>query len=146
VNQRPITDAVATVLADAGITVGDGSAADNGGWNDDFTRHTPYVVVQPIAGGTRSGTLQEWEEKAELVYQLTCVAVHQRACEQLVDTAGAALRGLIGNSYDGVKVMLVRNDFGSHQVRRADDVEPAEPVLFYGTPRFRLWVTTRNAT
>jgi hypothetical protein len=62
-------------------------------------------------------------------------------CERLVDDVSVAVRQLTGMSAGGLKVTHTRNDFGSHQVRRADDVEPAEPLLFYGTPRFRVWVT-----
>ena len=140
-NQRPITDAIIDAIQTAGIPCGDGRDPDNAGWNDTMTSFEPYAVVFPIPGGTRTGTLADWEEDATFVYQLTCVAPTQASCESLVDDVGTVVHSLNGGTFSGSKVKLVRNDFGSHQVRRADDVEPAEPVLFYGTPRYRLWIT-----
>jgi hypothetical protein len=141
VKQRPVTQAIIGALSAAGIPVGDGTAADNGGWNDTLTEHDPYVVVFPIAGGDRFGTLQDWEGDATAVYQVTCVAPTQGSAESLVDDVGTVMASLNGATAGTLKIALVRNDFGTHQVRRADDVEPAEPVLFYGTPRYRLWLT-----
>jgi hypothetical protein len=141
VKQHPITQALVDTLDAAGITVGEGVADENGGWDDGFTSHQPYAVVFPIAGGTRTGTLADHEDSGSLVYQVTCVAPTMFACERLVDDVSVAVRQLTGMSAGGLRVTHTRNDFGSHQVRRADDVEPAEPLLFYGTPRFRVWVT-----
>ena len=141
-NQRPITDAIIDAIQTAGIPCGDGRDPDNAGWNDTMTSFEPYAVVFPIPGGTRTGTLADWEEDATFVYQATCIGPTAKSAENLVDDVGAVFKALTGATVGEVRIDVVRNDFGTHQVRRTDDVEPAEPVLFHGTPRYRLWVTS----
>lgn len=141
-NQRPITDAIIDAIQTAGIPCGDGRDPDDAGWNDTMTSFEPYAVVFPIPGGTRTGTLADWEEDATFVYQATCIAPTAKSAENLVDDVGAVFKALTGATVGEVRIDVVRNDFGTQQVRRTDDVEPAEPVLFHGTPRYRLWVTS----
>ena len=140
-NQRPITEAIIDAIQNAGIPCGDGREPDGAGWNDEMTTFEPYAAIFPIPGGTRDGTLADWEEDATLVYQATCVGPTQQSAEALVDEVGVVFKALTSATVGTLRIDVVRNDFGSHQVRRTDDVEPAKPVLFHGTPRYRLWVT-----
>jgi hypothetical protein len=144
VTQEPHTAAVVSALATAGLRVGQGEAPDGSGWEGEPGASTfrAYVVLFPLSGGIRDGLADDPEMDARLLYQATCVASTQPACELLLDRVSQALP-FNGSTLtiSGRAVVNVRHDFGSAQVRRDDEPEPGEPSLHYATPRFRLWTT-----
>ena len=120
---REHTDAVIAALEAEGITVG--NASGNG-------LEPPYIVVYRI-GGTRDGEAAAPEDRADLVYQLTCVGAMAEAAEFLQDQAETAMRAL------AIPGRAVRSWIDSDgPVARDDDVKPP---LFYATPRWRIWST-----
>jgi hypothetical protein len=126
--KRKHTDAVIAALQAAGLTVGDGIAPTGA--------EAKYVVVYPIEGGNRTGTLAGPFDDAELVYQLTCVGDHRWQAEWVRDKAEAAL--LSGLTVAGRHIPLVSPDEGDSGIRRDDSVTPA---LYYATPRYRIRTT-----
>ena len=117
------TDAVIAALEADGLTVGDATG-------EGLT--TPYVVVYRISG-TRDGEADAPEDRAELVFQITCVGTGRKQAEWVQDKAEAALRSI---TVAGRSVRVYVDSDGP--VSRDDDT----PVpLFYSTPRYRLWTT-----
>ena len=120
---REHTDAVIAALEAEGLTVG--NASGDG-------LEPPYVVVYRI-GGIRDGEASAPEDRAELVYQLTCVGAMAEAAEYLQDRAESAMRSLT------VPGRAVRTWIDSDgPVMRDDDLSPP---LWYATPRWRVWST-----
>lgn len=140
VEQRPVTERVIAALEDEGLVVGDGEAHEDGGWNEARDVYTGHVVVYSLAGGVRYGPLTDHEADATLVYQVSATGATAAQAEILVDRVGRAMAGLAGVVVGGMKISLVRHDFGTAQVRRDDEGEHETP-LWYGTPRYRLWTT-----
>ena len=120
---REHTDAVVAALEAAGLTVGNASG---------HGLTPPYVVVYRISG-TRDGEAAAPEDRAELIYQLTCVGAMAEAAEYVQDEAEMALRSL---TVAGRSVRVYVESDGP--VSRDDDLSPP---LFYSTPRYRLWTT-----
>ena len=120
---REHTDAILDALGDAGITAGDGTGEGLA---------LPYVVVYRV-GGSRDGEAAAPEDRAELIYQLTCVGAIRKQAEWLQDEAEGALRSM---SVAGRAVEVRLDSDGS--VSRDDDLSPP---LFYATPRYRIWTT-----
>lgn len=144
VAQEPVTQAVIDALTAQGLRVGDGEEPDGVGWQGPpgASAFLSYVVVFPLPGGTRFGTLDDHEADATLLYQATCVGAARQACERVLDRCSAAMtREGLNAHLAGRRITLVRHDFGSAQVRRDDEPEPGAPRLWYATPRWRLWTT-----
>lgn len=124
IGYRIHTDAIIAALQAAGLIVGD---AKNPGVPP------PYAVVYPIPGGSRSGSLDDPHEDAELVFQVTCIGSSREQAEWVVDKAEGILSGV---TVTGRRIFLsVDSNPG---VFRDDDVSPP---LFQATPRFRLMTT-----
>lgn len=92
---RYVTEAILTVLADAGLTAGDGEKPSTGGWHDtpgqsDF--HA-YVVVHPVGSGSTDGTLDEPSEDVWPIHQLTAYGANRAQCEELADDIRAVILG-----------------------------------------------------
>jgi hypothetical protein len=117
------TNAVIAALEADGLTVGDATGEG---------LSAPYVVVYRISG-TRDGEADAPDDRAELVFQLTCVGTGRQQAEWVQDKAEAALRSI---AVAGRSVRLYVDSDGP--VSRDDD---APIPLFYSTPRYRLWTT-----
>ena len=117
------TDAVIAALEADGLTVGDATGEGLA---------APYVVVYRISG-TRDGEAAAPEDRAELVFQLTCVGTGRQQAEWVQDKAETALRSI---TVAGRSVRVWVDTDGA--VSRDDDVSPP---LWYSTPRYRLWTT-----
>jgi hypothetical protein len=128
--KRHHTAAVIAKLAAAGLDVGDGVAPGGD------TPPEKYVVVYPLPGGSREGTLAGPWDDAELVYQLTCVGITRLQAEWVRDKAEAAM--LTGLTVTGRNIALVRPDEGDSGTYR-DDTQT--PPLYYATPRYRIYTT-----
>jgi hypothetical protein len=116
---RTLTDIVIDILADGGLTVGDGTG-------EGLT--PPFVVVYPLPQ-SRGGTLAEPWEDVNKTFQVTCEAVSRQQAEWLADRATELLLaadGLIGH---------VRPDVRP-EVRRDDTT--GDPSRFKAWPRFRI--------
>jgi hypothetical protein len=114
------------------VVVGDAKAP--AGYEQLLEAGKGYVVLYPIAGGRRSGTLEEPDRDGELIYQVTCVGVSRDQAEWLADQVLGLLQGVEVQGYSVPRVAL-ESDPG---VRRNDEVSP--PV-YEATPRFRLMTT-----
>lgn len=129
--QRVHTDAIADALTDGDLSVGLGvrnTQPDGKG----TLLPPPCVVVHPISGGARFGTLDDWTAHATLVYQLTCVGQTQEQAEWVRDECELLLDGL---TVSGRHVELVRQDFGSDGVERGDRTGD---LVFTCMTRYRL--------
>ena len=143
VHQEPHTQAVITALRGVGLVVGEGREPDEPhAWagGPATSQFISYVVVRPIPGGTRTGTLADPLADARMWYDVQCVASEQIAAERVLDLVQDALQPgafLI----PGRKIVQVDPVTASLDVRRDDDPEPESVSLFYGLYRFRLWTT-----
>ena len=99
-------------------------------------RPEKYVVVYPIPGGSRGGTLAGPFDDAEIVYQVTCVGQTRQQAEWVRDKVEAAL--LTGITVSGRHIPLVRPEGGDDGTYRDDTVTPP---LYYTTPRYRVHTT-----
>lgn len=93
---RPHTDAVRDALAAAGLTV---EVVDRGG------TPPPVVVVHPLPGGSRDGTVADPFDDGDIPYQLTCVGTGREQAEWLVPQALAALRPTVAVTGRRVRVV-----------------------------------------
>lgn len=130
---RAHTDAVIAALEAAGLVVGDAEAP-----TDVDPREDPYVVVYPIAGresfGTsRSGSLEEPFEDAELVYQVTCAGGSRKEVEWLADKVEVLLDGV---TVAGRRIHVVP-EMNPGVTRTSNETPP----IFEATPRYRLMST-----
>jgi hypothetical protein len=118
-------NAVKTALAALGVTVGDAEAP---------TVAPPHVALYQIDGGGLSGTLEDPNDDAELIYQATCTGVSREQTQWLVDKTFGLLAGV---AITGRSVPLVQLEM-MPGVKRDDNVSPP---IFWATPRFRLFST-----
>jgi len=120
------TGVLAALATMTGVQVGD---ADGTGLT------TPYAVLHPIPGGSRSGTVAAPEDDCELVYQVTCVGDSRRAARWVNDKVDAAMQSI---SVTGRFVGPVLLDSNPGVLRDTD----VTPHVFYSTPRYRVFTTT----
>lgn len=125
-SQRAHTDAVIATLETFDLPVGDAEkpAGD----------HDRYCVVYPVPGGDLGGTLEEPDDDAELVYQVTCVGTTREQAEWVADKAIGLLDGVTVADRYTARVYL--DSFSG--IRRDDSITPPK---FIATPRFRLMTT-----
>lgn len=115
-SQRTHTDAIVTALEGGGLTVGRGVRNTKPDGNGTLLA-PPCVIVHPISGGARFGTLDDWTAHAQLVYQLTCVGSTQQQAEWVRDDSELLLDGV---TVSGRSLDVMRLDFGSGGVERND--------------------------
>lgn len=122
------TDAVIAKLQSLGLIVGDAEAPE--GAEEKYA-----VVYQILPSGSFSGTLENPNEDAHLVYQVTCVGRIRAQAEWVLDKALGILDG-----FDGIPERVVSRVIfqGGAGVERDDD---QDPPLFYATPRFEIITT-----
>lgn len=125
-NVRTHTDAVITALEDFDLTVGDARAPDG--------HAPPYVVVYPIPGGRTSGTLDEPDADAELIYQVTCIGSTREQAQWLVDK----VLGLL-DTFDVADRYIPRVALEEHAGIQRDDQQT--PPVFMAAPKFRVFTT-----
>lgn len=126
-SQRAHTDAIIQTLEALDLPVGDAKRPEGD--------HNRYCVVYPIPGGEVSGTLEDPNEDAEFVYQVTCVGTKARdQAEWVVDKVLLLLGGISVADRYVARVFLD----SLPGIRRDDEVSPP---LFYATPRFRVKTT-----
>lgn len=123
---RTHTDAVIAKLEAAGLNVGDADA-------EGLT--APYAVLYDIPGGRSFGTLENPNDDAELVFQVTCVGETREQSAWVADKAITAL--LSGLTVSGRSIARVTIDSFPGTFPERD----ASPPLFTSTPRFRLTTT-----
>lgn len=103
------------------------------GGNDD------YMVLYPIAGGSRDGSLEDPYADIQLPYQVTCIGYAAAGVRWMVTRIEPALAGITitGRSI----VQIIPDDPGP--VRLDEDINPelAGTGLLVGTPRFTLHTT-----
>lgn len=121
---RVHTDSVIAKLESVGLSVGDGESPA-----------PPSCAVYTIPGGRSYGSLQEPNEDADFVYQVTCVGITREQAEWVADKAIAALLGGVTVADRHIARVMVDAFPG---VFRDDD---ATPPVFVSTPRFRLITT-----
>lgn len=93
---------------------------------------TDYLVLYPIGGGQRSGTLNDPFADIRLVYQITVVG---RLPEGVRWLTGKIEPALLGTTITGrVVAQVIPEDLEGVFADR--DVGPPHP--FYSTPRYRL--------
>lgn len=129
--QRDHTNAVIATLTGAGLVVGDAvrnTEPDGSG----AVIPPPCVVVHPIPGGRRFGTLDDYVKDADLLYQLTCVGETRDQAEWVRDETEILLDGV---TVAGRQIDVIRLDFGSDEARLDGTVHPA---VFVSMPRYRL--------
>lgn len=100
-----------------------------------------YIIVYPLNGSTRDGTLGAPYIDADLSYQFTVVGASAEGVRWLADRIEAALASL---SISGRTVMYV-DPVDAGAVRRETDVRPdyVGVGLFVATPRYSI-ATTPN--
>lgn len=131
VDLYPHDQAVLTALATIGKPVGFAEAPAGALEGVQAGTGPDYMVVYPMAGGQRDGSLGNPYTDAELVYQITCVGRLASGARWLVSRVETAL---LGASITGRAVLqVIPEDTGA--VRADTDVEPA---VFLATPRFRI--------
>jgi hypothetical protein len=126
ISQREHTDAVVAKLETLDLPVGDGKRPEG----DDAR----YCVVYPIPGGSLDGTLEDPNEDAELVFQVTCVGTTREQAEWVSDKVLGLLTGMTVAGRHIARIYL--DSFSG--VRRDDTLSPP---MFIGTPRFRVMST-----
>lgn len=124
-NLREHTAAVVSALEAAGLTVFGGP---NGA--PPSAAVPPYAVVYHL-NDIFFGTLEEPDEDADLVYQVTCVGKSDEQAEWVMDRAMVLVEGF---EVEGRSITRVRPD-GGPGPRPDYDVSP---VVFYATPRFTI--------
>ncbi len=94
-----------------------------------------YIVMFPISGGSRDGSISDPYADAEIVYQITVVGQLPEGVRHIV---GQLEPALVGAAVTGRRVLMVEPQApGAVLVDR--DVGPPHP--FYGTAIFRLHTT-----
>ena len=130
----PHDQAVIAALETIGAPVGFAQAPD-GSLDEDELPLVDYIVVFPIGGGRRDGSIADPYSDAEFVYQFTIVG---RLPEGVRYLAGQIESALIDVTVAGRKVTRVAPE-DLEGVYADRDVGPPHP--FYSTPRYRLSTT-----
>lgn len=91
-----------------------------------------YLIVYPLDGGTRDGSLSDPFADAELLYQVTIVARLPEAARDMVSKVEAALAGVAVSG----RVVLQVIPEGIPGVIR--DEALGDPPVFFCTPIWRL--------
>lgn len=139
---HPHTSAIVDALdADPDLYVFDAgfpAAAGGKGWGWQSTpgasKFEPYVIVQPLPGGTFDGPLGCPDDDASLIWQVTCVGATRAQCEATADRVNSILVGQ-ELTVTGRLIYRVWADMAGGGARRDDEVQP--PV-FIATPRYRV--------
>lgn len=126
-DNRELTTAVVSVLASAGLNVGRAVAPS------DIPAGAGWAVVYPLTGGLSSGTLDNPNDDASVLYQITSVGRNAEQAEWVMDTVRWAILGANYTLNDRTVVLVGIDMFGG--VERDDDVQPP---LFYAKDRFRF--------
>lgn len=135
---RPVTEAIITALATAGLNVGDGEKPAGAGWQG-----TPgqsvfkgYVVVHPVGGFEIDGTLDQPSDDVWPMHQLTSYGAKRAQCEEVADDAREAMLTIpltvSGRSLGRYRIDLVG------VVTRTDDVQPP---IFMAPDRYAVFTT-----
>lgn len=131
-SQRDHTQAVIAALEGVGLTVGRGVRNSEPN-SQGATLTPPCVIVHPMPGGDRFGTLDDWTKHAELDYQVTCVGRTQAEAEFLRDETEVLLDGL---TVTGRHIDVVKREGGSDAAMYEE--VPQGEALFMCAPRYRL--------
>lgn len=126
-DNRELTTIVVDVLDDAGLHVGRAHAPAG------VPAGAGWAVVYPLTGGLADGTMDNPNDDASVLYQITSVGRTAEQAEWVMDTSRVAI---LSGTYalNDRKVLLVTVDmFGG--VERDDDVQPP---LFYAKDRYRF--------
>ena len=137
-DDRAVTAAIITVLTAAGLTVGDGKKPDGGGWQgvEGQSVFTPYVVVEPVAGGVTDGSLDDPDEDASPIYLLWAWGRDREQCQWAQAAARTAIK-TTPLAIAGRSVIRVRIDtLGG--ARRIDTIQPP---LWQSDERYRIDTT-----
>jgi hypothetical protein len=130
--QRDHTQAVITALEGAGLTVGRGIRNTEPDGSGD-TLPPPCVVVHPLPGGRRFGTMDDWTLHADLMYQITCVGATQAQAEWLRDQTEVLLDGI---TVAGRHIDIVKHENGSDGAMRDETIQGE--ALFVSFPQYRV--------
>ena len=137
---RVVTQALLTVLSNAGITAGDGVAPDGVGWDDGtpgVDTFDPYVVVHATLGGIFDGSVGDPYQDAKVDYTLTSVGATQQQAQWMNDEVYATLTST-ALTVSGRSVLQASPEVEGGATRD-DDVQP--PVWF-APSRWRIYTTT----
>jgi hypothetical protein len=126
---RPVTDSIVTLLAGAGLLVGEGDKPAGAGWQGTPGQSTfrAYVVVHPIGAASIDGTLDTPSDDVFALHQLSAFGATQDSCQQVADRARAVMLGA------GWQLEFLGG------VVRTDDVQPP---LFMSPDRYSAFRTT----
>jgi hypothetical protein len=126
---RPVTDSIVTLLAGAGLLVGEGDKPAGAGWQGTPGQSTfrAYVVVHPIGAASIDGTLDTPSADVFPLHQLSAFGATQDSSQQVADTARAVMLGA------GWQLEFLGG------VVRTDDVQPP---LFMSLDRYTAFRTT----
>ena len=97
-DRAPLTDALITALATVVEFVGDVTAPDDAGWQDDpggnSSMFIPYVVLTPQPSPAPTGSLGDSQIDWKLPYTLTTYGVTRQQIEDVADEARRAVLAL----------------------------------------------------
>lgn len=133
---RLLTDAIIANLTDHGLVVGDGERPKTGaGWaaTPGQSAFRGYVVVHSLAGGITDGTIEDPDDDAFPIYQLSTYGTTRAQCELLSDTCRDVMLG-VPITLDGRTVAQVRVDMLGG-ARRDDAIQPP---IWQGVERYRI--------
>lgn len=135
---RLLTDAIVTLLTNAGLVVGSGTKPATGGWQGTpgESVFTPYVVVYATTGGYFDGPISTPFADAMPDYVISSFGSNQQQAQFTNDLVYTTLTGSKPTAA-GMSVELVSPDVEGGVVRD-DDVTPA---IHYSPTRWRIFTT-----
>jgi hypothetical protein len=136
---RAVTDAIITVLTNAGLRVGDGEKPANSGWAGTAGQSTfrAYVVVHPVGAFDIDGTLDGPSDDVWPLMQITSFGAVRAQCEETADDAREALLATPAAVVGGRSVARWRIDLVG-VVTRTDDVQPP---IYMAPDRYTVFTT-----
>jgi hypothetical protein len=133
---RALTARILAVLQAAGLRAAVSGKSATAGWTgaSNLSTFNGYVILYPTTGGSTSGTIDDPDEDADVLYQVTAIGADAGQVEWLADKARLAIKAGTYPPVDGRSVVSVKIDMIGG-VERDDDVQP--PV-FYQPDRYRF--------
>ncbi|WP_166345112.1 hypothetical protein [Phytoactinopolyspora limicola] len=137
--QRQHTAAVVAALKAVGLAVGHAIRNTNPDGTGPVLK-PPCAIVYLIPGGERSGTMDDWNKDATLVYQVTCVGLTYEQAEWVRDQSETLLdlkgTGIVPGRYiDRVEATFGASFGGGDEHRNDSTGSP----FFQITPRYAIY-------
>jgi hypothetical protein len=132
---QALSQRILTVLRAAGLRAGHAvkpTTTPAAGWVG--STFNGYVVLYPMSGGLVDGTIDNPNEDASVLYQITAVGATAEQTELVADRARVAITSGTYPATGGRSVLLVEVDMVGG-VSRDDD---AQPPVYYQPDRYRF--------